>query len=74
VRGIGKLIVYCSQNRRSQIESWIIGIKPVRSCKIIGMVVFQPESAVSDTRESCEKNWNDGIPARIGGLGYERVL
>jgi hypothetical protein len=33
---------------------------------IIGMMVFQPESAVSDMRESCEKNWNDSIPARIG--------
>ena len=40
----------------------------------IGMMVFQPELAISDVRRSCEKIRNDGISARVGGLGYERVL
>lgn len=41
---------------------------------IIGIMVVQPESAVSGVRKSCEKIWNDGISARIGALGYERVF
>ena len=33
------------------------------------MMAFQPDSAISDVRKSCKKIWNDGISARIGGLG-----